>query len=398
MAELTVRAGHPDFLDLPWDDSIVDWDVPHMVDLPKGISRHQVRFFEYPQGIYVVKELSLRAARQDYSVLRSLESFGASAVTPVGVVEQRHPDPHAEQSSALITVYEPFSFSYREMLEGPGFGARRTQMLNAFAGLLVELHLAGVFWGDCSLSNVLYRFDAEGIVTIMVDAETAEVFSGGALGPGRREEDLEIMILNVAGGMSDIAAANGLDIDEADLALGEDIAERYRALWSEVSVESVIGNDERYRIDERIRRINELGFDVEEVDLIPVSGGSRLKLTLRVRGRNFHANRLKELTGVDALENQARQILTDLHHYQAMEGATTATGKSISAIKWRTARFEPFMTSVATIPEVADPVQAFCDVLHLRYMMSASAGRDVGTDAAYEAWVESGRPGYPLED
>ena len=369
-----------------------------MVDLPKGISRHEVRFFEYPQGIYVVKELSRRAARQDYSVLRSLEAFGGSAVTPVGVVERRHPDDDAEQSSALITAYEPFSFSYREMLEGPGFGPRRTQMLNALAGLLVELHLAGVFWGDCSLSNVLYRFDAEGIVTIMVDAETAEIFPGGALNTGRREEDLEIMILNVAGGMSDIAAANGVDIDEADLGLGEDIADRYRALWAEVSEESVIGSDERYRIDERIRRINELGFDVEEVDLIPVSGGSRMKLRLRVRGRNFHANRLKELTGVDALENQARQILTDLHHFQAMEGTTTATGKSVSAIKWRTTRFEPFLALLSAIPEVADPIQAFCDVLHMRYMMSVTAGRDVGTDAAFEAWVESGRPGYPLPD
>jgi hypothetical protein len=147
MAELTVRAGHPDFLDLPWDTSIVAWDVPHMITLPKGISRHEVRFFQYREGIYVVKELSVRAARQDYSVLRALESSGAPAVTPVGVVEGRHPDRHAEQSAALITEYEPFSFSYRELLAGPGFGPRRTQMLNAFAELLVELHLVGVFWG-----------------------------------------------------------------------------------------------------------------------------------------------------------------------------------------------------------------------------------------------------------
>lgn len=397
MAVLTVRAGHPDFLDLPWDRSIVEWDVPHMVDLPKGISRHEVRFFEYPQGIYVVKELAERAARQDHSVLRTLEGYGVSAVTPVGLVEQRHPDRHAEQSSALITAYEPFSFSYREILQGPGFGSRRNQMLNAFAGLLVELHLTGVFWGDCSLSNVLYRFDADGIVAVMVDAETASVYDGRALSDGRREEDIEIMIVNVAGGMADIAAANGLDLDDADLSLGQDIAERYRALWAEVGHDTVIGHDERYRIDERIRRINDLGFDVEEVDLIPVDGGSRLKMTLRVRGRSFHAHRLKELTGVDALENQARQVLSDLYHYQAMEGTSTATGKSVSAIKWRTTRFEPFLARVADLPGVVDPVQAFCDVLHLRYVLSAEAGQDVGTDVAFERWLDAGRPGYPLE-
>ena len=198
MAELTIRSGHPDFLDLPWDVSLRQWDRPNRVDLPMGISRHEVRFFEYPQGLYAIKELSERAALQDYTVLRALETFGAPAVRPVGIVDHRHPDPHAEESAALITEYEPFSFSYRELLAGPGFGPRRNQMLNAFAELLVELHLAGVFWGDCSLNNVLYRFDAEGIETVMVDAETAELYDEGTLSDGRRLEDLEIMIENVA--------------------------------------------------------------------------------------------------------------------------------------------------------------------------------------------------------
>jgi hypothetical protein len=398
MAELTVRAGHPDFLDLPWDTSIVDWDVPHMITLPKGISRHEVRFFQYPQGIYVVKELSVRAARQDYSVLRALESSGAPAVTPVGVVEGRHPDRHAEQSAALITEYEPFSFSYRELLAGPGFGPRRTQMLNAFAELLVELHLVGVYWGDCSLSNVLYRFDAEAIETIMVDAETAELFEGGALSTGHRLEDIEIMITNVAGGMADIAAEAGLEVEDADLALGEDIAERYRALWAELDSEDLIATDERYKIAERISRLNELGFDVEEVDLIPVEGGSKLSVKLRVGGRNYHANRLKELTGVEALEQQARQILSDLYYFQAQKGGSeTATGKSVSSIQWRMSAFEPTLARLSAMDEIADPVQAYCDLLHHRYVMSSGVGSDVGTEAAMQDWLERGRPGYPLE-
>lgn len=398
MAELTVRAGHPDFLDLPWNDSIVDWAVPNMVTLPKGISRHEVRFFEYPQGIYVVKELSTRAARQDYGVLRTLEQFGSAAVTPVGVVENRHPDRFAEQSAALITRYEPFSFSYRELLAGPGFGPRRNQMLNAFAELLVELHLVGVYWGDCSLSNVLYRFDAEAIETIMVDAETAEVYEGGALSRGQRLEDLEIMIVNVAGGMADIAASAGLDIEEADLALGEDIAARYTALWEELASEEVIGADERYRIAERVARLNNLGFDVEEVDLVPVDGGSKLVVKPKVGGRNFHANRLKELTGVDALEQQARQILADLHYFQAQRGSPDSpSGKSVSAIQWRVAAFEPMLARLTAMPSVSDPIQAYCDLLHHRYVMSSGVGGDVGTEAALEDWIRRGRPGYPID-
>ncbi len=397
MAELTIRSGHPDFLDLPWDDSIITWQAPHMIELPKGISRHQVRFFQYPRGIYAIKELSNRAARQDYEVLRALEAFGKSAVRPVGIVERRHLDPHAEQSAALITEYEPFSFSYRELLAGPGFGPRRQQMINAFAELLVELHLAGVFWGDCSLSNVLYRFDAEAIETIMVDGETAEIYEESTISDGRRAEDLEIMIMNVAGGMADIAAEAGGDLDDADLELGDAIASVYESLWAELTTQDVIQPDERYRIADRVRRLNDLGFDVSEIDLIPITdGGSRLKVRLHVGSRTFHSSRLKELTGVDSLEHQARQILADLNYFQAVQGADSPTGKSVAAIRWRISAFEPMLEKLRNLDNMVDPIQAYCDLLHHRYIMSSGVGHDVGTGVAFDDWIARGRPGYPL--
>jgi hypothetical protein len=307
------------------------------------------------------------------------------------------PTKYSERSAALITAYEPFSFSYRELVEGSGFGARRTQMLDAFAGLLVELHLAGVFWGDCSLSNVLYRFDAEAIETIMVDAETAVVFQEGSITDGRRLEDIEIMIINVAGGMADIAASQGIDIDYADLALGEDIAERYKGLWTELTVEPTIAVDERFRIGNRIERLNELGFNVEEIDLVPQDeGGSRLKLKLKVGGRTFHANRLKELTGIEALEHQAKQLLSDLYYFQANQGVKTATAKNVAAVQWRVSVFEPLLERIRHVPGVVDPIQAYCDLLLHRYVMSEGFGHDVGIEAAWEDWVSRGRPGYPL--
>ncbi|HSJ28535.1 MAG TPA: DUF4032 domain-containing protein [Acidimicrobiia bacterium] len=395
--ELTIRPGHPDFLDLPWERSLAGWELPNLVELPKGISRHEVRFIQYPEGLYAIKELPTRAARQDYGVLRTLEAVGGPAVRPVGLVERRQEDPHSELSAALITAYEPFSFSYRELLQGPGFGPRRTQMLDAFAGLLVELHLAGVFWGDCSLSNVLYRYDAEAIETVMVDAETAEVFGEGRITDGRRLEDIEIMIVNVAGGMADIAAASGIDLDDADLTLGEDIAERYHALWAELTAEPTISTDERYQIGSRIERLNDLGFNVEEIDLVPQdAGGSRLKLKLRVGGRTFHQTRLKELTGIEALEQQAKQLLTDLYYFQAKEGVPSPTGKNVSAVQWRVSQFEPMVERLRLVPGVSDPVQAYCDLLVHRYLMSEHAGHDVGLEPAWSDWVDRGRPGYPL--
>ena len=395
--QLTIRTGHPDFLDLPWEVSLADWQVRNIIDLPKGISRHEVRFLQYPEGVYAVKELPTRAARQDYSVLRALEAFGGPAVRPVGLIERRDPDVHSERSAALITAYEPFSFSYRELVQGHGFGARRNQMLNAFAGLLVELHLAGVFWGDCSLSNVLYRFDAGAIETVMVDAETATAFEEGSLTDGRRNEDIDIMIINVAGGMADIAASNGIDLDDADLTLGEDIAERYYGLWTELTAEPTVAVDERFQIGARIDRLNDLGFNVEEVDLIPQDeGGSRLKLKLRVGGRTFHTNRLKELSGIEALEQQAKQLLADLYYFQASLGVTSVTGKNVATVQWRISQFEPMVERVRQLPGVVDPIQAYCDLLLHRYVMSEGYGHDVGIEAAWDDWISRGQPGYPL--
>jgi hypothetical protein len=298
-------------------------------------------------------------------------------------------------AAALITRYEDFSFSFRELLEGPGFGQRRNQMLDAFASLLVELHTTGCFWGDCSLSNTLCRFDAESIETIMVDAETAAMFE--TLTDGQREEDLDIMIINVAGGMADIAAERGIALDDADLALGEDIAARYRGLWAELTDTPTIGSDERYLIADRVKRLNDLGFDVQEIDLQPSEGGQRLQIKVRVGGRTYHRVKLKELTGVEALENQARQILDDLFYFQAKRHREEPNLKALTAVQWRVGEFEPMLRRMEAIGIGVDPIQAYCDLLHFRYIKSVEAGQDVGTNVAFEAWMDAGRPGYPLE-
>lgn len=366
-----------------------------MVDLPRGISRHEVRFVVYEQGIYAVKELPLRPGRRDYQILRELEVEEGPAVEPVGFVERLGVDPGAEHAAALITRYLDYSFSYRELLSGAGFGARRTHLLDAFANLLVELHLRGCFWGDCSLSNVLYRYDAETIEAMMVDAETAEIHP--SLTDGQREHDLVIMRENVGGEMMDIAAETGMSWEEADLTLGDDITRRYEALWDELTTVETIALDERFRITDRVQRLNGMGFEVEEMELIPTDDGHRLALRTRVGGRHFHSSRLRELTGIDASERQARQILSDLHYYRALHGdQATRSGKDVLSVRWRVEVFEPLLERMRQVDGVKDPVQAYCDFLHHRYVLSAEAGQDVGNEKSFRDWVKSGRPGYPV--
>jgi len=391
-----LRPDHAELLELDWARSITEWTTPRLVDLPAGISRHAVRFVALERGTFAVKELPRQAGQRDYDVLQDLEARGGPSVRPVGLVIRGGEDPGSERAACLITRYVDYSFSYRELLSGRDFGPRRQQLLDAFALLLAQLHLLGCLWADCSLSNVLYRFDAGTIDTIMVDAETASIYP--VLSDGQRRQDLEIMVDNVAGEMMDIAASQGLPIDEADFHMGEDIARRYEGLWAEISAEERIRPQEQFRITQRINRLNELGFEVEEIQVLPHPERDHVHLKTRVADRNYHRNRLRELTGVEAGEDQARQILADLQYFiLAQGGADTAPGKALLAVRWRTEAFEPMLRRLAAvIGPKADPVQAYTDLLYLRYMLSAGSKRDVGTEAAFEEWLRVGRPGYPL--
>jgi hypothetical protein len=391
---LTILPDNPDFLDLPWSEPLAGWTAPNLVELPTGVHRHEVRFVAYGEGVYAIKELPLRYARNEFTSLRVLEERGAPVVEAVGLVERGWVDPREEWSAAVITRYLDYAFPYRELITGGDFGPRRAQLLDGFAGLLVQLHLLGCFWGDCSLSNVLYRYDAAALDITMVDGETVELHE--VLSTGQRRSDLEIMVLNVAGGMADIAAEASGDIDEADMTLGAEVVERYERLWGELNSDWLIGPNEGYRIAERTARLNDLGFEVAGVELEPVENGRRLRLRVEVAGRTYHRHRLSQLTSIEATENQARQILSDLRYHEA-KSAESSVNKAVTAIKWRVGVFEPMLAAIERLPgRTSDTVQLYCDFLNHRYTLSYNRGRDVPNDEAFADWVATGMPGHSL--
>lgn len=390
---LHIRPGNPDFLDLPWDRPVDDWPEDVTVDMPTGIHRHPIVFVAYDEGIYAIKELPLELAAHEFDTLRSLENRTSASARPAGFVERPWLDTDREGAGAVITRYVDYAFPYRTLIAGGSFGVRRDQMLDAFAGLLVELHLAGCFWGDCSLSNVLYRYDAGAIETVMVDAETTQLYE--SISDGRRREDLEIMRENLAGGMADIAAAAGQDLDHADLDIGSDIAERYDLLWQELNRDLVIGSDERYRIRDRIERLNDLGFAVDDIDVVGEGGDNRVRITVKVGGRSYHSNRLRKVAGIDASENQARHILADLARHQARHGGFgSPTEEIVSIMTWRANRFEELTARIAELRPTFDPVQGYADFLNYRHRRATEAGRDVDSQAMFVAWIEAGMPGF----
>lgn len=389
---LVVRPGHPNFLDLPWEVAVDEWSSDRLVEMPTGIHRHPVVFVAYDEGVYVIKELPKAVSEREYEVLGTLETRTHRSAVPVALVNRGWLEADSEQSGAVITGYVKHTFPYRRLVSGLGFGPRRNKLLDSVAGLLVELHLAGCFWGDCSLSNLLYRYDAGAIEAVMIDAETSTIRN--ELSDGQRNEDLEIMKENLAGEMADIAALNGFDLDSADLDIGTDIEKRYLDLWEELRKDLIITRDEGYRIRERIARLNDLGFSVHDVELEASGNTNLVRMTAHVGSRTFNSDRLRELTGLLASENQAKILLGDLSYFLAKSGGVTSTEKSVGVFKWLTTAFEPTVGRIADVWSGDDPVQGYCDFLNHRMKLASKRKKDVPDSEAFDSWLAHGFPGF----
>jgi len=391
---LRLRDPTPDLLALPWGRPLEAWDADgadlRFRELPVGPSRHVVRFLETERGLLALKDEPLPIADREYEVLRHLEEAGLPVVSPVGVAAV------AERGSAiLVTAYLTGSLQYRRLLSRfpPGPSPMRDRLLDAMAGLLVDLHRGGVYWGDCSLANTLFRRDGDKIQAYLVDAETSEVHPG--LSDGQRAYDLDVLVENVAFGLADLAAAAGRDdlLDES-VAAAEGVCDRYRALWDELHAEEELAGDDRHAVAARIRRLNDLGFAVDEIELQPGSAG-RVRLRVAVTNRRFHARELQRRTGIVALEGQATLLLNDLREYRSW--LERREGRKIdrpeAAQRWLDEVFEPTVERLRpAIGPGRDPVQAYCDVLETKWLLSERAGRDVGLEAAVTAYLEMGAP------
>ena len=350
-----------------------------------------MRFLVIDGTTYALKELPLIPADREFVVLRHLRSLRLPAVRPVGIAEA--PD---RGSAVLITEYLRHSLQYRRLLMrfplGPG--PYRDRLLDAMASLLVDLHHAGVFWGDCSLANTLFRRDGERMQAYLVDAETSEVHP--SLTDGQRAYDLDILVENVAFGLADLAALQGRadEIDEA-IPAAEGVRDRYRALWDELHEEPALRPGDRQAIRARIRRLNDLGFAVDEIAVERGDGAEEMRLRTAVSNRRFHAAELERLTGLRALEGQARLLLNDMREYTAWlrHYERRPMAERAGAERWLRDVLEPSLARlVPAIGPGRDALQAYCDVLEEKWLDSERAGRDVGLEAAITAYLEHGAP------
>ncbi|MGZ4334785.1 MAG: DUF4032 domain-containing protein [Gaiellaceae bacterium] len=386
---LVARDDQRAFLALPWQLPLEEWPSELLVDVKRGIGRHIVRFVDLDGSYYALKELPPRLAEREYRLLGDLERVGVPSVEAVGVVAERTAADGEEQPAVLITRVLEFSLPYRLILGSRQLPCPETSILAALAELLVRLHLTGFFWGDCSLSNALFRRDAGALSAYLVDAETGELHE--RLSDGQRGHDLIIAEENLAGELHDLAAELGRDVVEDPWEFAADVRGRYEQLWSELTRDEVFAPGESKRLDQRLRRLNDLGFDVEEVELLSSGSEVRLRLHSKVVEPGHHRRRLLRLTGLDAQENQARRLLNDLTAYRAeLERSGDApVSDAAAAGRWLSEVFEP---AVAAVPPdlhgKRDAAELYHELLEHRWFLSERAGRDVGFTRAVGSYVD----------
>lgn len=385
--ELRLRAPCPGLLALPWDHPLADWAAPEVAlrDMAVGPSRHLVKFVESDGELWALKELPPRIAAREYDVLTKLEELALNAVRPAGLVFQPDFD-----TGILLTRYLVGSWQYRRLfMRLPADAPKhRSRLFDAMATLLVELHRHGVFWGDCSLANTLFSRDGQVLQAFLVDAETSEVHP--TLSDGQRTLDIDITVENVAAGLLDVAAK--LEKPELEPGFIEEalsIRDRYERLWGLLHAEPTFGFADRYRVASTIRKLNELGFAVDEVSLQPVStGADELRLHVAVGDRRYHATQLQRLTGLDVGEGQARILLGDLQAYQSQLCCEVGhdVDERTAAQLWVMEVATPTMHRAhAAVGGAGTPIQAYCDLLEVRWLLSEQAGFDVGTERALQA-------------
>jgi len=371
----------PALLDLPWGVPLEEWPADHLVVLPQGISRHIVRFVKLNDVVYALKETRERIAEKEYDLLRALERIDFPAVEAVAIVADRQDEQGEPLEAVLITRHLQFSLPYRALFSHVLRPETLNRLLDALVALIVRMHLTGFSWGDCSLSNTLFRRDAGAFAAYLVDAETGNLYP--KLSEGQRTEDVEILRLNIFGECLDLQAAELLHESIDPEAVVDDIVARYDRLWHEVTYEQEVPRDARHSIERRIRRLNELGFDVAEVALSTVDGGYRVRP--KVVDAGYHTRRLLRLTGLDAEENQARQLLNDLDTYRA---ESDLTEEQQAAHRWLTEVFEPVVRAVpANLRRKLEPQEIFTQIVQHKWLLSERAGRDVGMAPAVESYL-----------
>src|SRR4051794_1612662 len=385
----------PEIVRLPWSTPLDQWSEDYVVPLPRGLSRHIVRIVRLGTRTLAIKETQEEIAFREYRLLRDLQRLGLPSVRPVGVVTGREDAAGEELPCALLTEHLAFSLPYRALFAHGMSADSLPSLVDALVVLIVRLHLADFYWGDVSLSNVLFRRSAGGFAAYLVDAETGELRP--SLSRQMRQYDVQVGCENVFAELLDLQAGGAIGTTVEAHEIVALIQKRYDELWSELTELEEFGADEMWRIEQRIERLNDLGFDVDELDIVTDFHGDQVRIQPKAVEAGHHSRELQSLTGLCVEDAQACRLLNDItafiaHHDLGRED------RAIAANRWLIEVYEPI---IAMVPPEArgklEPAEIFHEILVHRWYLSERAGHEIGIFETARDYIDTVLAGKPDE-
>ena len=170
-------------------------------------------------------------------------------------------------------------------------------------------------------------------------------------------------------------------------------------VWKEIYRTVHVSADEKYKIQERVRKLNALGFSVEHV-LISSEQQDRIAFQIHVADRHYHRNQLQRLIGLEAEEQQALLMLNEIQEMRTELSRKDNRRVSLhtAAQHWYQTVYLPIQAEITersvligAEPTAVDPspVELYCLMLEHKWYLSESARRDVGHRQALLSYLKT---------
>src|SRR6266581_7836310 len=132
---LTTLGAATELLDLPFDVPLAEWTDQRLVQVPRGISRHVVRFVRVHTEIFAIKEANERYVLREHRLLHELSEKSVPVVDAFGTVVDRSDAAGEPLQALLITRHLPFSLPYRSLFTGRGLPDLRSRLIDSLGAV-----------------------------------------------------------------------------------------------------------------------------------------------------------------------------------------------------------------------------------------------------------------------
>jgi hypothetical protein len=151
-------------------------------------------------------------------------------------------------------------------------------------------------------------------------------------------------------------------------------------------------------VAERLQRLNDLGFDAEEIELVTSDDEAVVRVRTQVAEPDNRRRELFRLTGLEVQENQARRLLDDLRGYRAWleQRDGTELPDAVAGHRWVDEVYQPVVDAIpADLLGRLAPAEVFHEILEHRWFLSEVEGEDVGTTTAAQSYFGTVLPSMP---